>query len=140
MSTHDERGKPRSHIQHKRFFAVVAAAFDHWPEAHPFQPDTADHLRAWLLVRAKHCTIQTFEMSEDASEVARLIPVITAAMMGRHCWAKASGTTLHVCVPQSINYQTVGHQEFQKINDAVDEILRAEIGLDPDKLLTERAA
>lgn len=133
----ERRGKPRSYDQHKRFFAVISAVHSHWPEAHPFQPDSAEHLRAWLLVRARHCTIQTFHMSEQADEFARLVPIITATMMRKHCWAKAVGSELHVCVPNSIDYTTVGHLEFQSINDAVDEIIRAETDLDPKQLLRQ---
>ena len=142
MSTHEAKRKARSYDQHKRFFAIIAAAHSHWPECHAFQPDSAEHLRAWLLVKAKHCTIRTFELSDDAGDMARVIPIVTASMLGKHSWAKASGNTLHVCVPQSIDYKTVSHQEFQSINDAVDEIIRAETGLDPETLLreTERAA
>lgn len=138
MSTHESKQKARSYVQHKRFFSVIAAAHSHWPESHAFQPDSAEHLRAWLLVKAKHCTIRTFELSDDAGEFARVIPIVTASMLGKHSWAKASGKTLHVCVPQSIDYKTVSHQEFQSINDAVDEIIRTETGLDPETLLREQ--
>ena len=142
MSTHESKQKARSYEQHKRFFAVIAATHHHWPDSHKFQPDSAEHLRAWLLVRAKHCVIKTFHMSDDAGEYARIIPIVMASMLGKHSWAKASGNELHVCVPQSIDYKSVSHQEFQAINDAVDEIIKAETGLDPETLLreTERAA
>lgn len=132
--------KPRSYDQHKRFFAVIAAVFHHWPHAHPFQPENAEHLRAWLLVKAKHCTIKTFYLNDDAGEYARVIPIITATMMGKHSWCRAHGNELHVCVPMSIAYEEVKHPEFCKINDDVDEIIRAETGLDPEQLLKERAA
>jgi len=135
-----DRPKERSRVQHNRFFAVIAATFHHWPERHPFQPERAEHLRAWLLVRAKHCTIKTFHLSEDAGEIARLLPVITATMLHKHAWCKADGNTLHVCVPMSINFETVKHAEFVHINRAVDEIIQAETGLDPDTLLREGTA
>lgn len=132
--------KPRSVDQHRRFFAVIKAAFDNWPEAHSFQPDSAEHLRAWLLVKAKHRVINEFYLDGDADEMARVIPVITASMLRKHSWAWAKGNCLYVCVPVSINFETVSHQEFQKINDDVDEIIRVEAGLDPDALLREKAA
>lgn len=131
--------KSRSIDQHRRFFALIAAAYSHWPEAHAFQPESAEHLRAWLLVKAKHCTIQTFCLSEQADEIACLLPVITASMLGRHSWCRAEGRTLHVCVPVSINFATVGHQEFTVISNAVDEVIRVETGLDPEHLMREAA-
>lgn len=135
--------KPRSIDQHKRFFAVVKAAFDNWPHAHKFQPDNAEHLRAWLLVRAGHHTVKTFYLSDEAAEYARLIPVIVQTMLHKHAWCRAEGNKLDVCVPLSIaihGEHAIGHQLFCKINDDVDEIIRAETGLDPEALLRERAA
>ena len=131
----------RSIAQHRRFFAVIKAAHDHWPESHPFQPDSSEHLRAWLLVRAKHCDIKSFDMTNDASEAAKLLPIITAVMLRKHCWARANGSELQVCVPRSIaitGEHAVGHLEFCDINRDVDDIIRAETGLDPDQLLRER--
>ena len=40
--------RPRSSRHHRLFFAVIAWAFDNWPEAHDFKPDNPEHLRAWL--------------------------------------------------------------------------------------------
>lgn len=131
--------KPRSYDQLKRFFSVIGAAFHQWPEHHPFQPQDAEHLRAWLLVRAKHCTVKTFYLTGDAEEYARVIPIIIGTMLHKHSWAKSDGNALHVCVPESINYQTLGHNAFCVLNDEVDAIIR-EAGLDPDALLRERAA
>lgn len=132
--------KPRSIDQHRRLFAVLAAAFTHWPESHPFQPQDAEHLRAWLLVKAKHSTIKTFYLDGEADEYARIIPIITASMMGKHSWCRADGNRLHVCVPESIAFDKLEHLKFCTLNDSIDEIIRAETGLDPEALLTERAA
>lgn len=132
--------KPRSLDQHKRFFAVIAATFHHWPESHAFQPDNAEHLRAWLLVRATYCTIRTFHMDGDTDEAARLVPVITASMLGKYSWCRARGAELHVCVPQSIAFDKMPHEQFCKLNDDVDEVIRVETGLDPEALLREKAA
>lgn len=137
MAATDAPKKPRSIAQHRRFFAVVAAAFDHWPHGHAFQPDSAEHLRAWLLVRAKHCVIKTFHLTEDATELARVLPVITAIMLGKHSWTRANGNELLVCVPMSIAFDAVGHNEFGSISATVGEIIRSETGLDPDVLLKE---
>jgi len=132
--------KPRSLEQHRRFFSVVSAVFNHWPERHPFQPENAEHLRAWLLVKAKHCTIKTFYLSEDATELARVLPVITASMLHKHSWCRSDGNALHVCVPLSIAFDTMKHEDFCRLNDGVDEIIRTETGLDPEQLLREKAA
>ncbi len=137
---HRSRGKPRSTEQHRRFFALIKAAFQHWPERCNFQPDNEEHLRAYLLVRAKHRTIKTFHLPADASDSAALIPVVIATMLGKHAWAWSKGTDLFVCVPESIAFDKIGHAAFCALNDDVDAVIRAETGLDPDKLLKEAEA
>ena len=131
--------KPRSLPQHNRFFALMQAAHNHWPEAHPFQPDSVEHLRAWLLVRAKHCVINSFHMGEDAGEAAKLLPIITATMMRKHCWAKAKGSELQVCVPISIDFKTVPQSEFARICGDVEEIIEAETGLQIADIMRQAA-
>lgn len=127
--------KQRSIDQHRRFFGMIAAVFNQWPEAHKFQPESAEHLRAWLLIKAGHSIIKTFILSDDASEVARLVPVITASMLGKHSWAHGDGNELKVWAPASISFDSVSHQDFQKINDDVEAVIRAETGLDPERVL-----
>lgn len=129
--------KTRSLDQHRRFFGLMAALHSHWPEDHPFQPDNSEHLRAWLLVRAGHHTVKTFHLEGEATEFARLVPVIVATMLGKHAWCRSHGQELHVCVPQSIAFDKLDHKSFCKLNDDVDEVIRVETGLDPDRLLKE---
>jgi hypothetical protein len=35
-------------------FGVIAEAWRQWPESHAFQPEDAEHLRAYLFVKARH--------------------------------------------------------------------------------------
>lgn len=132
--------KPRSICQHRRFFAILPVLLSHWPESHPFQPDNAEHLRAWLLVRAGHHTVKTFHLDGDGDEFARLVPVIVATMLGKHAWCRAHGQELHVCVPQSIAFDKLDHISFCQIKNDVEEVIRIETGLDPDRLLKETEA
>jgi hypothetical protein len=132
--------KPRSLDQHKRFFALMAAAFHHWPHSHPFKPKDAEHLRAWLLVRAEHCFIHEFEVGAKAGEFAKLIPIIGFMMFRCHSWTKVIGNNVAVCVPQSIAFDKLGHNAFGALNNDVDQIIRNETGLDPEQLLREKAA
>ena len=131
--------KTRSLPQHNRFFALMQAAHNHWPEAHPFQPDSVEHLRAWLLVRAKHCVINSFKLADDATEAARLLPVITATMLRKHSWAKANGNELLVCVPISIDFKTTPQAEFSRICGDVEEIIESETGLRIEDIMRQAA-
>lgn len=133
--------KPRSLNQHKRFFGLIDALFSSWPETYEaFCPDNRDHLRAWLLVKAKHRTIKTFHLPDDAGDAAALVPVVIATMLNKHSWAWSKGRELFVCVPESIAFDKLGHQAFCALNDDVDAIIRTELGIDPDQLLRETEA
>jgi hypothetical protein len=73
----------------------------------------------------------------EATEFARLVPVIVATMLGKHAWCRAHGQELHVCVPQSIAFDKLDHRSFCQIKNDVEEVIRVETGLDPDQLLRE---
>lgn len=128
--------KPRSIDQHRRFFGLVRACFDHWPESHEFQPDNEEHLRAYLLVKAKHRSIKEFVI-DKADDVARLLPIVTAIMLHRYCWAWSIGDNqLMVCAPLTTNFNDMKHQDACKVYDAVDAYLLS-IGMDPEQILAE---
>lgn len=132
--------KPRSTPQHRRFFGLMKALYHHWPENQQFQPDSEEHLRAFLLVKSGHRKIMSFEI-DKAEEAARLIPIIAAAMLHRYCWAWAVENGIKVCAPESIAYEKLPHKDACKVFDDVEGYVRT-LGMDPDQLLeeTEQAA
>ena len=71
----------RSTPDHRRFFARIHAAFHHWPEAHEFQPDDAEHLRAWLLCKAGYRDVTTIPVEYADSEPA-LLRLVTLTVEG----------------------------------------------------------
>lgn len=134
--------KPRSIDQHNRFFALVAALYDNWPERHPFQPDNAEHLRAWLLVKAGHRVIATLDLEGMTQEAVGNIPVIAMALFRKHIWAWVDKGKLKVCAAKSISIygkEALSHDEFQGVNDSVDGVIR-ELGFDPETLMRNQAA
>ncbi len=130
--------KPRSLDQHKRFFGVIRALFNQWPEAHGFQPDNEEHLRAYVLVKSGHRSVKSFYVlnDEEASDFARLLPMVTAVMLNRYCWAWAQGDELRVAAPLTTNFKDMSHKEACAVYDKADEFIRS-IGFDPDQLLKE---
>ena len=131
--------KPRSIDQHRRLFALIKAAHDHWPEAHIFQPDNAEHMRAWLLMKAKHRTVKEFYMDADASAVAQLIPFLVHSMLGKYVWSWSTGNNLRVCAPESIAFDRCPHGQFGPICDAVATVIERETGMRAEDLLREVA-
>jgi hypothetical protein len=135
--------KSRSIEQHNRFFAIVSALYHQWPERHPFQPDSEEHLRAWLLIKAGHRIIATFDLAGMTPEAINTIPAISVAMFRKHVWAWADGGKLKVAAAKSISIygkEAIGHQEFCKVNDDVESVIREDVGLDPDLLMRHHAA
>jgi len=132
--------KPRSVDQHRRFFAIMKAAYNHWPESHRFKPVNSEHLRAWLLVRAGHSFITTFDFGDDGDAVAKAVPIVVARMKLGHVWCDVRNGAMHVAAPRSIAFDKLGHHEFCKLNDDVDEVIRVETGLDPEALMRETEA
>ncbi|MEW5705107.1 MAG: hypothetical protein AB1781_11075 [Pseudomonadota bacterium] len=131
--------KPRSVDQHRRLFGLIRAAYDQWPEWQKFQPDGEEHLRAWLLVKAKHRRIHKFSFAGDAGAVAPLIPAITLMMLQKYSWAWPLEDAIAVCVPESIAFDKLSHAEACKVFDDVEDVLRREAKLEADELLKESA-
>lgn len=130
--------KPRSAEQHRRFFAMVRALYHHWPEAIEFHPDSEEHLRAYLLVKAKYRTIKTFYMTSDdaADECAKVVPIVTAMMLHRYCWCWTDGNALHIVAPESMSFDKLPHAKACAVFSAVEDYVRS-IGMDPDQVLKE---
>jgi hypothetical protein len=134
--------KPRSYQQHKRYFAMLRAVHFQWPETHERQFPNRTALRKWAQMKAGHHTTKTVDLYGIPMSKARLI--VQSALEGAAPYSEAvvQGRNLVIFSPLSINYDTLGHKEFCRLNDEVDGVIRAETGLDPDAVLkgTERAA
>lgn len=138
--------RPRSSDDHRRLFALIAAAFEQWPETHEFEPEDAEHLRAWLLCKAGWKTTKTLELPEAGN------PVFMALMMefaedllerspgGEFRFGRWVGHRLHVHTPKSIKFERADQKKFNPIRDAVTEIIEQVIGVSADQLLKEKAA
>jgi hypothetical protein len=56
---------------------------------------------------------------------------------GSYAMPHMHGATLVVFVPKSIAFHKLAHKDFCKLNNEIDEIIRAETGLDPEQCLAE---
>ena len=67
------------------------------------------------------------------------VMLATAAMQagGSHCVAVVHKGSLVIWQPKSIAFMNMSHMEFVALNNAVDEVLKAEIGLSGDELLKQ---
>lgn len=139
----DSNSKRRSLPQHKRYFALIRAAYEHWPEKHKFQPDNEKHLRKWLQCKARHRTVVDVETEQFDERVMAIIQAaVTAAMKatGGYAWVGVTNSGAAVLASKSIAIEELPHHEFCELNNAVEDIIRAETGIEPEALLRERAA
>ena len=137
---HGEKGKPRSPEQLRRFFGVLRAMHDHWPESASFQPHCTEHLRKWVLCAAGHRVVvktMTLPNTDNASLAAAMMAIVEDLLAMDNRFGRWKGMTFSVYEAKSIAFHKLGQAEFNALNDAVEEIYRAETGLDPDQVLKE---
>ncbi len=132
-------GGKRSSEDHRRFFGLIAAAFKHWPEAHEFQPDSAEHLRAWLLCKAKHRNVALIGRGDDEAEFANAVALTVAALrqLKEYHFDVPVSSGVALVSPKSISYSDVSQKQFNAIRDDVTAIIEAELGVSADRLLKE---
>lgn len=101
--------KPRSGPQHRRLFALIKAAWKHWPETHEVQCGSPEGLRDYLQIKAGFG-----------------IPHKIVRGSTTYIWFEH----------KSIAYEKMAQDEFQKLSDKIEAIIVDVVGVPADKLLT----
>ena len=100
--------KSRSTPQHRRFFALIKAAWKHWPETHEVQAGSPEGLRDYLQIKAG------FGIPH------KIVRGDTTYIWFEH---------------KSIAYEKMPQEEFSKLADKVEAIIVDTVGVPADKLL-----
>lgn len=144
--------KPRSPADHRRFFSAIAKAFMHWPEGHEFQPDSPEHLRAYLLTEAGHAEttpifveLDCFQEAEKTAALKLVRLAVEAALAaarndGSYAFARVVGDTIIVSKPKSIAFHALSQREFGPLRDQVEAVIEAALGVKIETLLRQEAA
>jgi len=134
------KGKPRSIDQHRRFFALCRAVYAHWPETHERQFGDAEECRKFLQMKAGYREIAA-QIPLVGLPREKALVLVEASIRGAGSYAVPvlHGDTMVIFKPKSIAFSKLPHIAFCALNNAVDEVIRAETGLDPDQLLNETA-
>jgi hypothetical protein len=136
-----EGGKARSTEQLRRYFAMIRAAFTHWPEAHQHQFASSEELRAWLQMKAGAREIGAqIPMVGMSKERAMLLAEAAIRGAGSYAWPVIHGDTLVIFRPKSVSFAKMAHADFCKLSDDVADVIEAETGIKVDQLLREQAA
>ena len=140
--------KRRSAADHRRFFALLAAARLQWPHSHAFQAASDDAFRAWLLIRAGHIDVEhvaypTYCDTTTAKTIFRAAVESTHAAMDRrrpYSETRVSAHGIDLITARSIDWRTLSQKEFGPIREACEQIIEEIVGVEADRLLKERAA
>ena len=124
--------KRRSVPDHRRLFALIKQAFDNWPEAHEFAPESPEHLRAWLVCKAGWRDATAYDLGQraDAAVVALALQAGIKAAKGVGFVKVHNGGSVAVITPRSMDFRTMGQQEFGLLRDVITDIIKAETGID----------
>lgn len=139
--------RPRSVEDHKRFFALIKAAYSTWPESHDFQPESEEHLRAYLLCAAgyRQVTDVAVPYAEDQPAVTRLVAIsIEAAIKAAGAYAfirpDANGGRVAVYRAKSIKFETLDQAKFGPVREAVENLIETALGTKVDTILAMEEA
>ncbi len=130
--------KRRSLPHLRRYFALIRAAYHHWPETHATQFSDETECRKWLQMKAGHreigARIPLVGMNKDRA-VALVEAAIRAA--GSYAVPVMHGGDLVVFVPKSIAFGKLSHLAACALFDGVADVIKDETGMDADTLLKE---
>ena len=129
----------RSDVAHRHFFAIINEAWKQWPESAQFQPEDAEHLRAYLLVKAKHCDrLDVRCRNSDAISLRMQIDALLRSygdgkppLMHVYSWG------IRVFRPRSISYAACDRKTFQAVSETVFEIIEDALGVKINDLKRE---
>lgn len=138
-------GRPRSVPQHRRYFKMVSAFHQHWPEWHPNQFARPEHLRKWAQMKCGHFEergrIGRNQFGADAERFimgARWL----VDLVGAYVIPVVKGDDIIIYVPKSISFNKLPHNEAVRLMGDVEAFLEDQSGLKADDVLreTEQAA
>lgn len=121
----------------RRFFAVVKAAYDHWPHNGEFIPDDSEHLRAWLLTKVGWRTSDEIPTRGIDPETVAAIAKAAILASRKRSFVVAHNQRVYVLTPKSIQKSKSSHRELVSVFESVEHLIKDIIGVDADMLLLE---
>ena len=136
--------RPRSRPDHNRYFALIAAAFHHWPSGHELMPEDELHLRGWLECKAKFCTYRDFHVEGDDPSDVDLVVRAAHEFARRETkddkpqFVRVVGNTVRVYKPKSL--KGLSQRDFAPVRDEVEKIITDVIGRPAAELIANTPA
>lgn len=126
----------RSYPHLKRFFAMLRLVYVNWPENHDRQFASADEMRAFLLIKAKHRVLAaSIPLQGVNKERAMMLVEAAFRAAGTYAFATPHGGNIVIFKPKSIAFAKLSHLEAVSIFQEVEDVIRDETGIDPSSLM-----
>ena len=131
---------PRNRDRLAAFFCMLKPAFAQWPETHPFQPMSEEHLRSWLTVEAGWCTTRDLEIGGPSKQhAANALRYFIDAGDG-HRFFSMTAKGIRERRPKSISFRKCTETQFKAVINTASEIIEGVIGVPIESLRRETAA
>ena len=128
--------KVRSLPQHRRFHALIAAAYASWPETHERQFPTVLALRKWATAKAGFFNVAgRIHFTGARESTAVMLAQAAMGAAGAHAIATAHKGELVIIVAKSIRFDRMDQDQFNELCNRVADVLAAEIGCEADAIL-----
>lgn len=126
----------RSYPHLKRFFALLGKVYENWPESHEHQFASAEEMRAFLLIKAKHRVLAASIPLQGVNK-DRAMMLVEAAFRaaGSYAFATPHGGNIVIFKPKSIAFAKLSHLEAVGIFQEVEDVIRDETGIDCKALM-----
>lgn len=130
--------RQRSHPHHRLLFAVIQRAFENWPEEEKFQPEDAEHLRSYLLIKARHFKKLDLHCDNpDAISLEDQLRTIIETVADKPPLIHTFEWGVRLYWPDSISYAAADRQKFNAICEAVFQIISTKLGVSVEALKRE---
>lgn len=128
----------RSQPHHRLFFAVIARTMESWPESEAFQPEDAEHLRSFLLIKAGHFIKLDLRCENpDALSLEDQLRAIVRTVSERPPLMHSYAWGVRIFWPKSMSYAAADRAKFNEISERVFEIISVKLGVSIDTLKRE---
>lgn len=120
----------------RRFFAMLRRVYENWPESHDRQFASADEMRAFLLIKAKHRVLSASIPLQGVNK-DRAMMLVEAAFRaaGSYAFATPHGGNIVIFKPKSIAFAKLSHLQAVGIFQDVEDVIKAETGIDTALLM-----
>jgi hypothetical protein len=131
----DER---RSVPHLKRYFAMTRVLYSHWPINNDRQFSSSEELRKFLQMKAGHREIAaSIPLSGIRKEQAEFLVTVAVRAVGSYAFPTFHKDQIIIWKPKSIAFDKMSHMEAIGLFAEVEDVIRAETGLDPAQLMQE---